>query len=104
MADKWRVQNSWGDTDGHKVGLLCQNFLGIVVACGSVPDSESRGPGLEPQCLHVASRRMRLVRWWLINGGYRTPGEILMAIKVGHSRRVNLRVFCGLTSQSRTFQ
>ena len=59
------------------------------MACGSVPDSESRGRGLEPQCLHVSCRRMRLVRWWLINGGYRTPEDILMMVlKVGYSCRI----------------
>ena len=26
-----------------------------------------------------------MVRWWLFNGGYKTLGEILMAIKVGYS-------------------
>ena len=59
------------------------------MACGSLPDSESRGPGFEAQCLHVASRRMRLVRWWLIRGGYKTPGDILMMVlKVGYSCRI----------------
>ena len=93
MADKWRVQNSWVDT-GIKVGNSVRIFFGIVVACGSVPDTESRGRGFEPQCLRVASWRMRMIRC-LINGGYKTPqlplspgpGEIPMGIKVGNSVR-----------------